>query len=469
MARLHRPSAANPNHRNTTAPTSTVTANTLQYKPPTHPLDPAAQRTLDNIQRAHTLNKIKEQYRRAAELVTESASSINERHALKVERRAREQRRKRAREAEKEKEKEREKDGNGGVRLGQTETETEAEAEAEAEAAKEIERLTGRIDGLTQRMDESIRRIVDGQVNVEAVEHCMRVVQNKVAGNGGTSVTASQRWEGRSQQQQQEEGDDEEMIDVTADDPSVNNALEVFVPLEAFRQGLTSASERYKALSMSERYSENNDYIGFRQSVHDARHGDEGPPLPHASTWFSVAASVGQAGHGASTILAGTTPHNGDHGDEPHSNDVGVSSPSQSSCWKNGNQSATVKTASSGSNQRETNREASDEEDDIAIARERISTRCPLTLREFEEPVTSRNCPHTFEKTAIFSLIDNAPPEATRRRGASARNLAKQVKCPVTGCYEVSDHRYFSPFQYIVINVVICKYFYRTTEIVLFG
>ena len=451
MARLQRASAATPNHRNTPAPTSAVTANTLQYKPPTHPLDPAAQRTLDNLQRAHTLHKLKEQYRRASELVTDSASSINERHALKLERRAREQRRKRAREAEKEKEKE--KDGNGGEELRQVGTEAEADAEAEAEAAREIERLTGRVDGLTQRMDESIRRIVDGQVNVEAVEHCLRVVQNKAASAGGAAVAASQRREARSQEQQWGGRDgDEEMADVTADDSSGNNAPELYAPLEAFRQELNSANERYKALSMSARYSENNDYIGFRQSVHDARSGDEGPPLAHASTWFPAAASGGQAGHGASTVSARTTTRNGNRGDELDNNDIGVSTPSQSSSRRNGNQSATMQTALAGSNQRETNMEASDEEDDIAIARERISTRCPLTLREFDEPVTSRNCPHSFEKSAILGLIDDAPPGATRRRGAPARNLAKQVKCPVTGCYEVCSYQYI-PFSYLYVSI----------------
>ena len=88
---------------------------------------------------------------------------------------------------------------------------------------------------------------------------------------------------------------------------------------------------------------------------------------------------------------------------------------------------------------REDEDEMEDEEaeDDIAIARERISTRCPLTLREFDDPITSRKCPHTFEKSAIFGLIESIPPSNGRRGANSSNNASKQVNCPITGCHEV--------------------------------
>jgi hypothetical protein len=46
-----------------------------------------------------------------------------------------------------------------------------------------------------------------------------------------------------------------------------------------------------------------------------------------------------------------------------------------------------------------------DRDNDIAIARERISIKCPLTLQEFKDPVTSKKYPHTFKKLAILNII----------------------------------------------------------------
>ncbi|CAD0107898.1 unnamed protein product [Aureobasidium uvarum] len=73
---------------------------------------------------------------------------------------------------------------------------------------------------------------------------------------------------------------------------------------------------------------------------------------------------------------------------------------------------------------------AEDSDDDFQIAKETISTRCPLTLREFEDPVTSRKCPHSFEREAITSMI-NMPNNHVRSEGAAA------VQCPVAGCQKL--------------------------------
>ncbi|KAI5300953.1 hypothetical protein KEM56_002076 [Ascosphaera pollenicola] len=92
------------------------------------------------------------------------------------------------------------------------------------------------------------------------------------------------------------------------------------------------------------RYADNNDYKQFKRSVHEASYADreEAPPLPPASTWFD---------------------------------DVN-------------------------SNQRKTHRADSDD-DEIQISREKQSLKCPITLLPFKQPVTSKRCPHSFEKDAI--------------------------------------------------------------------
>jgi hypothetical protein len=63
-----------------------------------------------------------------------------------------------------------------------------------------------------------------------------------------------------------------------------------------------------------------------------------------------------------------------------------------------------------------------DGDDDIAISRATISTKCPLTLVEFVTPLTSTKCPHSFESEAVLGMIR----QATNRT----------IQCPVTGCRE---------------------------------
>lgn len=72
--------------------------------------------------------------------------------------------------------------------------------------------------------------------------------------------------------------------------------------------------------------------------------------------------------------------------------------------------------------------------DDIAIERERISLKCPLTLLPFRDPVTSTKCPHSFEREAIEGMIASSATTAPAPAGSRARRV-RSVKCPV--CSEV--------------------------------
>ena len=120
-------------------------------------------------------------------------------------------------------------------------------------------------------------------------------------------------------------------------------------------------------------YASHNDYIGFKKMVHDAHYPeDSAPPMPHASTWFAVEADDGP-------------------------------SPETRSAAAAANASA---------------------DDDLAVASERISIKCPITLLDMKDPVTSQKCPHSFEKAAILDMIrmseDTLP--GTRQ---------KAIQCPV--------------------------------------
>lgn len=148
----------------------------------------------------------------------------------------------------------------------------------------------------------------------------------------------------------------------------------------ALQEALEKHKDKYTSISLAKRYTTHNDYIGFKHVVHDARHPSEhgGPPMPNPKTWFATEES-------AAPPQPGVTEIGGDESD-----------------------------------------------DDIAIDRERISTRCPITLREFEDPVKSTKCNHSFEKEAIFGMINQSRPPT----GQPGRGHVKSVQCPATGCHQ---------------------------------
>ena len=135
------------------------------------------------------------------------------------------------------------------------------------------------------------------------------------------------------------------------------------------------------------RYAQHNSYVHFKRLVHDATHpGADAPPLANASTWFPA---------------------------DPRD----THQPSQ------------------GSNQRSNSPQ--DEESDIEIASERVTVKCPLTLLPMRDPLTSKKCPHSFEKTAILDMLSRSSNwvGGTGRRGGGTQERA--MKCPV--CEVVSN------------------------------
>lgn len=145
-------------------------------------------------------------------------------------------------------------------------------------------------------------------------------------------------------------------------------------------------------------YSENNDYKGFYRIIHDSKHpSDAIPPLPHPSTWFA------------------------------HLEDTNASARSPTAASSRNTRQQRTRAGSS----------ASADSDDLAIERERISLRCPLTLLPFRDPVTSTKCPHSFEREAITSMISESAmtvPSQSSSSGRGGRRI-RAVKCPV--CSEV--------------------------------
>lgn len=326
----------------TATPRSTGT-DLPDYEPPTHPINTQARRALQELIRNNNLAKLKGHFGTAAEVITDNAHAINltlqerqayvEKYRNKLER-----------------------DGDGG------------DEERTAELERHLEETRARAEKMTQKMDESIRKIIDGEHSVDSLEDGLKAVSAQAV-TSSQPVAQSQRSTRHGTQRVVEEDEDEDMPDFDPTDPGATARgtpkAPVFNLTEAFRDHIEQDRDRYQTHSLSERYADNNRYAHFKASLHDGMHpGDDAPPVPHKSTWFNE-----------------------------------------------GNQPAPGETAADGE----------DSDDDIAVSREKISTKCPLTLREFEDVVTSKKCPHSFEKSAIISLMG----------GQGAR---REVQCPVPGC-----------------------------------
>ena len=142
------------------------------------------------------------------------------------------------------------------------------------------------------------------------------------------------------------------------------------------------------------RYASHNSYINFKRIVHDATHpGENPPPVPHPSTWFPPSPP--------GSPLRGLSHHR----------DTGPSRRDRANSAADG--------ADDGS------------DSDIEAVSERISIKCPLTLLPMKDPVTSKKCPHSFERAAIMDMINGSAMRVggSNRRGAN--DGEKATRCPV--------------------------------------
>ncbi|GME46952.1 Chromosomal organization and DNA repair protein [Neofusicoccum parvum] len=215
--------------------------------------------------------------------------------------------------------------------------------EVDEQRARHLDDFDTRVTAMTKRMEETVRKTIDAQHVAGLLQDSVEHVEAQAAAN----ATASQRL--TQTQRRRGDGDDDEMTEYDPTLPGETQQVQAIVPKNIFQQRLQAQKDKYQSLSHPIRYSEHNDYISFKKSVYDGQYLDgKGPGVPDPSRWFT---STGAP-------APGITEARGD-----------------------------------------------DSDDDIAIAGERISTKCPLTLQELKDPLTSTKCPHTFERYAIQSYL----------------------------------------------------------------
>lgn len=338
-----------------------------EYEPPSHPLNAAAQQNLEQLIASRKIDDFDGLIGKVIAALSENAGSINE--ALH------------------------EKEATVAKNRARLNNEDEADNQDETERVEklegDLETMRDRVDTMTQKMEQDLMKMIDAREYFGSIRPVLREISNQATAYARESATQPQPTQSRLQRRraardagdedmddedEDEDYDNEEYSDFTPTDPT--NAQNTPAtqrppaPTTLFKESLQKKKDRYQALHKRERYAKDNDYRQFRALVHEGRYAGE-KVLSHEDTWFAD---------------AGVAPQ------------PGVTNP------------------------------ANDSDDDLQIAKETISTKCPLTLQEFRHPVTSRKCPHSFEKDAIMGMIDD-PANANRLRDGQ-----RAVQCPVPGC-----------------------------------
>ncbi|CAG8106458.1 unnamed protein product [Penicillium salamii] len=264
----------------------------------------------------------------------------------------------------------------------------EVEPDEESEEYQRLAEEETKVEAITARLEEKTRSIVDSSARLQGLTDAIGEVEREEADSIQAAMGARQTRSRRSRRMVNEDGEEEEAEDPQDDDYEDAQEKEARErnaqnpPSSRIVAKIAEETEKWSGMSLTERYAGDNNYIGFYKMVHDSKFpSDDVPPLPHSSTWFS-------------------------HMEDP-AQSRGVSTRTRR------------------------NQAPADDDDEIAIQRERVSLKCPLTLLPFEDPVTSTKCPHSFEREAIENMINSsrttvAPPDSRRGQGR-----VKYIKCPV--------------------------------------
>ncbi|KIX96515.1 uncharacterized protein Z520_07781 [Fonsecaea multimorphosa CBS 102226] len=393
----------------------------FEPQPLTAPLNEEAVRSLSELQHQRDREtKAREHLKKAAQLLTDMTGELNDRAYLRRARHSKEKARRR--EA-----------ANNGTEDGGAGAEENEEDPAVAEADARYEEFQRKVEALTKRMDLSIRGVIDDMAWLAEYPATLKAVVEKAQESMGeprrdhqtqslTQRTRQRRRvvddgdEAAEQNQNEEEEEQEDDNDVDAGPSSRSrhqtSMLPTIHPADtphiSLSTALTQQARTWTSKTLTERYARNNDYRGWYRVLYDAKNpGESAPPMPNESLWF--AAEEGRI----NSLSSSQRRHH-----------------------------------PQGSNADETSMtEEEEDEDEVEIAAEKTRLKCPITLLPYIDPVTSKNCNHSYERAAILSMLSTSTDFAPftqdqlaelsqlgnnqKQRARREREIRiKQVKCP---------------------------------------
>ncbi|KAI5369712.1 Putative E3 SUMO-protein ligase Nse2 (Mms21) [Septoria linicola] len=334
----------------TTARTISTAATLPDYQPPAFALNPDAQRAIADLLRKHNSKKLEADIHTAQEQLTNTGAELHDKlheHETRL-----------------------------ATRRGKQSQSSPSDEFAAFE--QQVNEMRSKVESMATRMEKEMRALIDCGVSARAMQDGVAAAEADAKANASTQAsTQHTQTQRRTRRRDGEAEDDDEDDDAEDDrphwDPTDPAGASQRPPVDVFDKHVQNTKDRFQAMSLYNRYAENEAYINFKQVLFDAQNpnANEDGQAPDASQWFA---------------------------------EGGVPPP--------------------GTRQDIDNAES---DDDIAIVSGQISIKCPLTLKEFEDPLSSKKCKHTFEAAAIHEMIANS----TMR--------PKAVQCPVPGCSAVLE------------------------------
>ncbi|KAK4945773.1 hypothetical protein LTR10_015121 [Elasticomyces elasticus] len=321
----------------------------FESQPLKAPLNDGALRSLGEVTNDKTrTTKLAKLLKDAAQHLTETVGDVRETAHDRTERYERERRRR--------------KDNDDGNDVAE---------QAHEEFQKEVETLTN-------KMDMSIRAIVDDQIWLEDLPNVLKTAFDKAARaskraeqSGGTQESHPTRHTDSDDNEDQDEEDEEPTNGRTRSTQTAPTSSNT--PYALLSSALQKQQKTWSTKTPTERYAHNNTYTGFKRNWFEGDHpGDEKPPMPAPGLWF--AAEEGRE------VISSSQRHR------------------------------------HGASAEDDNDDSSESE--VEIAKEKTRLKCPITFLPFQDPVTSDKCGHSYERFAILEMLN------------ASRDRPKQVHCP---------------------------------------
>lgn len=204
------------------------------------------------------------------------------------------------------------------------------------------------VSELTDSCEAAIRKVIDYTAELEDESQVLQEVQQQVNAQKPRPDPAAKKIKRQREGDSDDEGNqgaEDETEDVEMED--AEGESHIAGVRDILRRTRKSKAEEYSRLSAHQRYGQNNDYISFKKTWHDAQHPDDSVPLPDALTWFD------EDGRPTKGIVA------------------------------------------------------ANDDDDLVVEREIRDLKCPLSLQLMKNPYSNHKCKHTFEKAAIMDFLES--------------------------------------------------------------
>ena len=232
----------------------------------------------------------------------------------------------------------------------------EAAGEEESEdELNEYSQFQNQVKDITDKLDLGLRGIIDDSDWLASVPEALKALEAK----SGFITEQTQRTENTipmtTQRSRRGADDEDEDTEISGNDgrPATTQLDPSDAPTVLLQTAFETQASSWNKMSLTDRYAKSNLYKEFYRIIHDSKHRDRDEvPVPHETMWFAA---------------------------------------------EEGRQTETAMLPGAGN--------GTDEDDDVQVDHVVIRIKCPFTLQAFQDPVTSKKCPHSFERSAFNEVL----------------------------------------------------------------